>query len=160
MRAIGIDTFAMSNPALTSVLLWQFCKSFEEENKRGPSLSLCFIVLPIVMSRLIAETFTGTNVRTGFLTWLTRHPELTLHLPSQVDATRELSSDALRFGIAHRLFTVKPDGTLSVNPDAISFPRRSVGDERVRMLRIASHLGEWTRNLPEATVFYSMGMTP
>jgi hypothetical protein len=160
MRAIGIDTFAMSNPALTSVLLWKFSKSFEGENKAGPSLSLCFIVLPIVMSRLTVETFTGTNIRTGFLTWLTRHPELMLHLPAQVDATRELTADALRFGIAHRLFTVKTDGTLAVKADAISFPQRSGADERVRMLRIASHLGEWTRNLPEATIFYSMGMTP
>jgi hypothetical protein len=160
VKAIGIDTFAMSNPALTSVLLWQFAKSYGQDEDAGPSLSLCFIVLPIVMSRLTAETFTGTNIRTGFLTWLTRHPELTLHLPSQISATRDLTADALRFGIAYRLFTVKREGTVAVNPEAISLPRRSRTDERVRMLRIASHLGQWTRSLPEATVFYSLGMTP
>jgi hypothetical protein len=160
VRAIGIDTFAMSNPALTSVLLWQFAKSYGKDNEPGPSLSLCFIVLPIVMSRLTADSFSGTNVATGFLTWLTRHPELTLHLPGQVGATRDLTSEALRFGIAYRLFTVRRNGMLAVNRDAISLPKLSRADERVRMLRIASHLGLWTRHLPEATVFYSLGMTP
>jgi hypothetical protein len=151
----------MSNPALTSVLLWQFVKSYEKDNETGPPLSLCFIVLPIVMSRLTMETFTGTSIRTGFLTWLTRHPELTLQLPTRVGSTRDLTGEALRFGIAYRLFTVKSDGTLSANPRAISLSnQRSGADERVRMLRIASHLGQWTSNLPEATVFYSLGMTP
>lgn len=161
MRAIGIDTFAMSNPALTSVLIWQFVKSYAREGTTGPSLSLCFIVLPIVMSRPTMESFGGTNVRTGFLTWLTRHPELTLQLPARVSAARELTGDALRFGVAYRLLTVQRDGTLSANNRAISVSNQRAGqDERVRMLRIANHLGEWTWKLPEATVFYSLGMTP
>jgi hypothetical protein len=161
VKAIGIDTFAMSNPALTSVLLWQFAKSYTKNSASGPSLSLCFIVLPIVMSRPTIRSFDGTNIRTGFLTWLTRHPELTLHLPAQVSAARELTGDALRFGVAYRLFTIAREGTLVVNERAISVSnQRSGQDERVRMLRIASHLGEWTQKLPEATVFYSLGMTP
>lgn len=161
MRAIGTDTFAMSNPALTSILLWQFAKSYEDENGMGPSISLCFIVLPIAMSRITLDTFAGTNIRTGFLTWLTRHPELTLQLPRRISATRDLTGEALRFGIAYRLFTVRSNGTLSVNPHAVSLSnQRSALDERVRMVRIASHLGHWTRNLPEATIFYSLGMTP
>ena len=113
------------------------------------------------MSRPTIRSFDGTNVRTGFLTWLTRHPELTLHLPAQVSAARELTGDALRFGVAYRLFTIAREGTLIVNERAISVSnQRSGQDERVHMLRIASHLGEWTKKLPEATVFYSLGMTP
>jgi Family of unknown function (DUF6521) len=161
VKPISIDTFAMSNPALTSILIWQFAKSYAKEGASGPSLSLCFIVLPIVMSRPTMRSFDGTNVRTGFLTWLTRHPELTIQLPSQIGAARELTGDALRFGVAYRLFTVARDGTLVVNANAISVANQRLGqDERVRMLKIASHLGEWTQKLPEATVFYSLGLTP
>jgi hypothetical protein len=161
VKAIGIDTFAMSNPALTSILLWQFAKSYAKNSDAGPSLSLCFIVLPIVMSRPTIKSFDGTNVRTGFLTWLTRHPEFPLQLPSRIGAARELTGDALRFGVAYGLFTIAPDGTLIVNERAISVSNQRAGqDERVRMLRIASHLGEWTQKLPEATVFYSLGMIP
>jgi hypothetical protein len=112
------------------------------------------------MSRVNASTFKGTNIRTGFLTWLTRHPEITLHLPSQIEDTRELTRDALRFGVANRLFTVSTDGTLSAYSNAIQLSRRALGDDLVRMIQIASHLGHWTRNLPEATVFFSIGMTP
>ena len=161
MRAIGRDTYAMSNPALASVLLWQFAKSYEKENKAGPPLSLCFIVLPIVMSRIMVETFAGTNVRTGFLTWLARHPELTLQLAGRVDDTKELTAEALRFGIAYRIFTISDDGSLAADSQAISLSKQKPGfDERVTMLRVASHLGNWMSNLPEATVFYSLGITP
>jgi hypothetical protein len=160
VRSISVDTFAMTNPALTSILLWEFTQSFEDQEGKGPALSLCFIVLPIVMSRVNASTFKGTNIRTGFLTWLTRHPEITLHLPSQIEDTRELTRDALRFGVANRLFTVSTDGTLSAYSNAIQLSRRALGDDLVRMIQIASHLGHWTRNLPEATVFFSIGMTP
>ena len=162
MRAIGTDTFAMSNPALTSILLWQFAVSYQKTNGTGAPLSLAYIVLPIVMSRRIVDTFRGTNVRTGFLTWLIRNPQLTLKLPTRVETTRDLTADALRFGIAYGLFTVSRDGTLRANQNAISFniPRQHGIDERAQMLRIANHLGQWTSTLPEATVFYSIGMTP
>jgi hypothetical protein len=159
MRAIGTDTFAMSNPALTSILLWQFAVSYQKTNGTGAPLSLAYIVLPIVMSRHIVETFKGTNVRTGFLTWLIRSPQLTLQLPARVETTRDLTADALRFGIAYGLLTVSHDGTLCANQNAISgtIPRQHGIDERAQMLRIANHLGQWTSTLPEATVFYSIG---
>lgn len=162
MRAIGTDTFAMSNPALTSILLWQFAVSYQETNGTGAPLSLAYIVLPIVMSRHIVDTFRGTNVRTGFLTWLIRNPQLTLQLPTRVETTRDLTADALRFGIAYGLLTVSREGTLRASQNAISgnIPRQHGIDERAQMLRIANHLGKWTSTLPEATVFYSIGMTP
>lgn len=162
MRSIGTDTFAMSNPALTSILLWQFAASYQRIKGSGPPLSLLYIVLPIVMSRRIVGTFRGTNVRTGFLTWLMRTPELTLQLPARVDSTRDLTADAVRFGIAYGLFTVSRDGSLRANANAISrgIPRQHGIDERAQMLRVANHLGLWTSILPEATVFYSIGMTP
>lgn len=158
---MGVDTFAMSNPALTSILLSKFASSHTEGRKSGPSLSLCFIVLPIVMSRPTIESFDGTNIRTGFLTWLTRHPELTLHLPTQIRATRALTRSALQFGMAYGLFGLTSDGTIAVHNRAIEISEQLSGrDERARMLRIAGRLGEWTRQLPEATVFYSLGVTP
>ena len=67
MKAIGIDTFAMSNPALTSVLLWQFAKSYTKNGDSGPSLSLCFIVLPIVMSAPDDEEFRRHECSDGLL---------------------------------------------------------------------------------------------
>jgi hypothetical protein len=152
----------MSNPALTSILLWQFLSAYQKVNTEGAPLSLAYIVLPIVMSRHIVDTFRGTNVRTGFLTWLIRNPQLTLQLPRRVETTRDLTAEALRFGIAYRLFSVSREGTLRANPSAISsrIPRQHGVDERAQMLRIADHLGQWTSTLPEATVFYSIGMTP
>lgn len=162
MRGIGTDTFAMCNPALTSILLWQFTTAYQKVNSAGPPLSLAYIVLPIVMSRRIVDTFKGTNVRTGFLTWLTRNPQLIVQLPTRVETTRELTADALRFGIAYGLFTVARNGSIQAHANAVSgsIPRHHGIDERAQMLRIANHLGRWTSALPEATIFYSIGITP
>lgn len=162
VRTIGTDTFAMSNPALTSILLWQFVLSYQKKCGSGAPLSLVHIVLPIVMSRRIMGTFKGTNVTTGFLTWISRNPELMLQLPDRIDSARDLTADAIRFGVAYGLLTVSIDGTLVADEDALQGkPLRQHGvDERTQMLRISSHLGLWTSTLPQPMVFFSLGMTP
>ena len=44
MRTISADTYAMSNPALTSILLWQFAKSYRETKGSAPALPLALVV--------------------------------------------------------------------------------------------------------------------
>lgn len=160
MRTVSVDTYAMSNPALTSILLWQFAKSYRDARGSAPSLPLLFIVLPISMSRPVAESFTGTNKNTGFLAWLSRKPELMVQLPSSIAEARELTSEALCFGIAYGLFTVNADGGLEANPKAVAFRQRYKEDERVDMVRAAHRLGLWTSRLPDHAVFFSIGVTP
>ncbi len=162
MRRIGTDTFAMSNPALVSILLWQFVLSYQKKSGSGTPLSLVYIVLPIVMSRQIIGSFKGTNVTTGFLTWISRNPQLMLQLPDRIDGARDLTADAVRFAVAYGLLTVSPAGTLVAKNDALQGkpPRQHGVDERAQMLRIASHLGLWTSTLPQPMVFFSLGITP
>ena len=160
MRTISADTYAMSNPALTSILLWQFAKSYRDAKGSAPSLSLAFIVLPIAMSRSAIESFTGTNKTTGFLTWLSRKPELIVELSSTIADARGLTSDALCFGIAYRLFTINADGALEATPKAVTFTTRWREDARVDMVRAAHRLGTWTSHLPDHAVFFSMGVAP
>lgn len=152
----------MSNPALTSILLWQFVLSYQRNSGSGAPLSLVYIVLPIVMSRRIIASFKGTNVKTGFLTWISRNPQLMLQLPDRIDSARDLTADALRFGVAYGLFSVSADGTLVARENALQGrpPRQHGVDERAQMLRIASHLGLWTSALPQQMVFFSLGVTP
>ena len=160
MRTISADTYAMTNPALTSILLWQFAKSYGEAKGAAPSLPLAFIVLPIAMSRPATRSFTGTNKTTGFLTWLGRKPELMIDLPASIAGTRELTSEALCFGITYGLFTINADGALQANPKAIAFKSRFREDERVDMIRAAHRLGTWTSHLPDHAIFFSLGIVP
>src|SRR5262249_20308966 len=148
------------NPALTSILLWQFAKSYHEAKGSSPPLPLAFIVLPIAMSRRASQSFTGTNKNTGFLTWLSRKPELMIDLPSSIADARELTSEALCFGTANRFFTVTATGGIEANPKAVAFRTRYKEDERVAMLRAAQRLGIWTSRLPDHTVFFSLGIAP
>lgn len=151
----------MSNPALTSLLLWQFAKSYRETGGAAPALPLAFIVLPIAMSGPTIRSFAGTNRTTGFLTWLTRRPELLIELGSNIAAARDLTSEALSFGIAYRLFTINSDGALEADKNAVKLKNPGLRlDERVDMLRAAQRLGSWTSQLPNATVFFSLGIAP
>lgn len=161
MRTISADTYAMSNPALTSLLLWQFAKSYREAGGAAPALPLSFIVLPIAMSGPAIRSFAGTNRTTGFLTWLSRRPELMIELAGNIADARDLTSEALSFGIAYRLFTINSDGALAADSNAVKLRKTGLRpDERVDMLRVAQRLGSWTSQLPDATVFFSLGIAP
>ena len=106
------------------------------------------------------DSFAGTNKTTGFLTWLSRKPELMIELPSTIADARELTSEALCFGIAYGLFTINADGALEAKPKAITFKTRLREDERLDMVRAAHRLGTWTSFLPDHAVFFSLGVVP
>jgi hypothetical protein len=160
MRTISADTYAMSNPALTSILLWQFAKSYSEFKGSAPTLPLAFIVLPIAMSKPAMESFAGTNKNTGFLTWISRKPELMIELSSTIPDARELTSEALCFGIVYGLFTINADGALEAKRKAVTLKSSFPEDERLGMVRAAHRLGTWTSRLPDHAVFFSLGVAP
>ena len=119
MRQISLDTNAMSNPALTSVLLSEFVQTYQAAGKGAPTLPLAFIVLPIAMSRSTVASFAGTNRSTGFLTWLSRNPQLSLQIPSKVRLARQITGEALSFGLAYGLLQVTSEGTLQATKKRI-----------------------------------------
>jgi hypothetical protein len=160
VRQISLDTNAMSNPALTSMLLAEFVHSYQKYGHSNPTLPLAFIVLPIAMSGSVATTFSGTNRQTGFLTWLSRNPQLSLQLPPRVRNAREITSEALSFGIAYGLLQVTTLATLSGTKRRIKLSRNNLNEDRILMVETARNLGAWTSQLSDAMIFFSLGMVP
>lgn len=160
MRQISLDTNAMSNPALTSVLLSEFVHTYQEAGQGAPTLPLAFIVLPIAMSRSTVASFAGTNRRTGFLTWLSRNPQLSLQIPLKVRMAREITSEALSFGLAYGLLQVTAEGALRATKKRVKVVRKNLNEERMSMIEVARNLGAWTSQLTDAMVFFSLGMVP
>jgi len=160
LRQISLDTNAMSNPALTSILLSEFVHTYQEVGQGAPTLPLAFIVLPIAMSRSIVASFSGTNRRTGFLTWLSRNPQLSLQIPSKVRLAREITAEALSFGLAYGLLQVTAEGTLQATKRRMKLARKYINEERMSMVEVARSLGAWTSQLSDAMVFFSLGMVP
>jgi hypothetical protein len=160
VRQISLDTNAMSNPALTSVLLSEFVQTYQAAGQGAPTLPLAFIVLPIAMSRSIVASFAGTNRSTGFLTWLSRNPQLSLQIPSKVRLAREITGEALSFGLAYGLLQVTAEGTLQATKKRIKLGRKNINEERMSMVAVARNLGAWTSQLSDVMVFFSLGMVP
>jgi hypothetical protein len=160
VRQISLDTNAMSNPALTSVLLSEFVQTYQAAGKGSPTLPLAFIVLPIAMSRSTVASFAGTNRSTGFLTWLSRNPQLSLQIPSKVRLARQITGEALSFGLAYGLLQVTAEGTLQATKKRIKLARKNINEERMSMVAVARNLGAWTSQLSDAMVFFSLGMVP
>jgi len=150
----------MSNPALTSVLLSEFVQTYQASGQGAPTLPLAFIVLPIAMSRPIVASFAGTNRSTGFLTWLSRNPQLSLQIPSKVRLAREITGEALSFGLAYGLLQVTAEGTLQATKKRIKLGRKNINEERMSMVAAARTLGAWTSQLSDVMVFFSLGMVP
>jgi len=160
VRQISLDTNAMCNPALTSVLLSEFVHTYQSVGQGAPSLPLAFIVLPIAMSRSTVASFAGTNRRTGFLTWLSRNPQLSLQIPSKVKLAREITGEALSFGLAYGLLQVTADGELQATKKRMKFVHKEINEERMSMVEVARTLGAWTSQLSDQMVFFSLGMVP
>jgi hypothetical protein len=150
----------MSNPALTSVLLSEFVRTYQAAGHGAPTLPLVFIVLPIAMSRSTVASFAGTNRSTGFLTWLSRNPQLSLQIPSKVRLAREITGEALSFGLAYGLLQVTAEGTLQATKKRIKLDRKNINEERMSMVAVARNLGAWTSQLSDVMVFFSLGMVP
>ena len=154
----SLDVYAMSNPALCSVILWSFASGYPAE--AGPALPLTFAVLPIVMSKRSVGTFDGTNVNTGLLGWISRHPELRVGLPERMEKAADLTRDALLFGLTNQILQIDSLGQVCATRKGLRrSPPYPAADDRGRMLNAAKRLGQWMSASPDTeTIFYALGV--
>jgi hypothetical protein len=83
-----------------------------------------------------------------------------LQIPSKVKLAREITGEALSFGLAYGLLQVTAEGTLRTTKKRIKLASKSINEERMSMVKAARDLGAWTSQLSEAMVFFSLGMVP
>jgi Family of unknown function (DUF6521) len=153
------DAAAMANPALSGLILSEFVRSYAERGRGGPSLPVTFVVLPISMARPGIRSFQGTNRKTGFLTWLSRNPQLAVTLPDTIARARHLTRQALCFSLAYQLFKLTTNSQLVPVKKLRALKGNAIEDERISMVRTAQMLGLWMAEIPDETIFYSLGVT-
>lgn len=160
MPATSLDTFANTNPAFCTLVLRAFVEGYLQGDGEGVPLPHVVLALPIVLSADLAATFAGTNATTGLLTWVGRHPQVTIELRERVTASARFSREALLFGVTRRVLGVNERG-LVVLDDAgltrrVRFP---TSEDRGRALSNARQLGRWLADVRSIeTVFACLGM--
>jgi hypothetical protein len=160
MPANSLDTFANTNPAFCSLVLRSFVAGYLENDSKGSPVPQLLLPLPIVLCSYFSETFKGTNAATGLITWIARHPEVTIGLRGRVQATAQFSREALVFGLSRRILDVNQFG-LVVTDDRglVRDVRFGPSDNRGLAMTNARRLGRWTANVRSTeTVFTCLGL--
>ncbi|MCX8279163.1 DUF6521 family protein [Phyllobacterium sp. 0TCS1.6C] len=134
---IAYDLFAETNPAFGTFGLVGFCRKYEAVAGRSPELALAYLALPIALSDDLETSFEETAATTGLLSWLNRYPDIRLDLGARLDASKDIVSAAVRFGLGARALSLGPDGTIGLGgrrpstapvADLPESPKRAVRD--------------------------------
>lgn len=160
MPAVALDTFASTNPAFCALVLRAFVESYQRLDPGGAQIPLLMLPLPLVLSEDTTGFFDGTNTKTGLLTWLGRHPQITIELPERIAATASFAREALLFGLTRQVLDVTAQGRiLTADRGLARRPRFLAADDRQRAFTLAMRLGGWCASVGSVeTVFTSLGL--
>lgn len=157
----SIDVEAHANPALGSLVLRAYADGYSEVASAGVSIPLLYLPIPVVLSRSLSATMNGTNVRTGFINWLNRNPELSIDFGTRMQTAASFTRESIAFGFRYGLLDLE-EGGLVIPSDRglVRKPVYPASDERGRALRLAGRLGSWVAQTRSPhTVFYRFGVT-
>lgn len=159
---LAVDVLAAGNPAYAGIVIRAFVDGYAGARRHGAEFSLAFLPVPIAMSRSVAATFSGTNAATGFLAWLSRHPQLRLTVPELVRASVPTSRHALLFALQHGALRIDPQGHVEACHRLVRAARDPQGAPlEARALTLAHRLGTWCGKAgPASLVFGALGIRP
>jgi len=159
---IAHDLFAEANPAFGTFVLVGFTIHYLTASKKAPPFPLAYLALPIAISDDLALSFEETRSTTGLLSWLNRYPDIRLNLGERLDCSKDIVSDAIRFGLSTRSLALGNYGTITLGSDApkmrivANFPEASK-----KSIKRAERLGTWMGQAGSAgSVYSAFGVTP
>ncbi|PRT29283.1 three component ABC system middle component [Bacillus wiedmannii] len=163
---IASDTYASTNPALCSLIIWHFLKGFEEVNEHGCEFPILFLPIPIVLSKNIRKTFQGTNSSTSLLTWLSREPQILLNIARRIETASDITRKGIMFGGANYIVSFDIEGKVhSTNKGLVQkhlkeFLDMYGKDDLKEVFQISKRLGNWCGQLNSTRIILNiMGLT-
>lgn len=163
---ISSDTYASTNPALCSLVLWHFLKGFEEVSKKGCEFPILFLPIPIVLSKNIRQTFHGTNASTSLLTWLSREPQILINMAERIEATNVITKEGIIFGNGNSIIYLNENGYFySTNKGLVQKRLQELintpdGEDLKEIFLTSRRLGSWCGQLDSTKIILNiMGLT-
>ncbi|MNS10610.1 hypothetical protein D3C72_421280 [compost metagenome] len=155
---LSADVYSMTNPALGALALWKFVQGYEEAAQgRGCEFSLLFLPLPLVLSRVIRQEFSGSNAATGLIMWIEKKPQALIDLAARVETAGALTKSATMFALKNGVLRLDDQGLVCSDDGKIHKTRANfkTGDERKDILAAARTFGVWSGELGSARRIYS-----
>lgn len=152
------------NPAFCAAILCEGVREFAKE--QSPPLGLPFVMSYLLLPMsLHAETRKALprSTITPFTNWVGHHPEILIGLRDRVAGFREITSEAIRYGIAGGILDMLNTGHLvhvPYRPTGLSVAR-SASDEVEKCFKAVRDLSRWFRRVPDATfLFHTLRIRP
>ena len=154
---------SLFNPSFCATLLAETAIDHQRRGHQPLPLPLAFLVLPVVLHRSTRQALPSTTV-TALLPWIELNRETLAGFPARVTSMRDITREALVFGLQHGVLDIAEPAALAVGPDRrTATPRRTpmFTDEVRECLDRAAFVGRWFASAgTTATIFASLGVSP
>ena len=153
----SIDIFAATNPAFLSLMLLAYIEGYVEEAGSGLPFSLAIFPIPVVLSGDLNSTFDGTNIKTGFYSWVKQNPQISLNLNARINDSIDYIKPAISYGVAKKIIGFDDAGNLvGISQNAGNF----YGSVPLgRYFKNSKRLGNWISQIKSTkTIFNHLGL--
>lgn len=153
----SVDVFAATNPAFLSLILLSFIEGYNEEAKGGLPFALAILPIPIILSGDLDITFEGTNIRTGFYSWVKQNPAIVVNLNNRINDSIEYIRPAISYGVARKTIKFDERGKLwGIPQNTANFYSSATLS---RLFKNSKRLGNWIGQIKSTkTIFNHLGL--
>lgn len=153
------DIFPDINPAFCSIILSQFCLSYQSKAHNGVDYRTIFYVLPLSMSRDYDSFFYKKQSKSDFFKILSENVNVIVGLPERVKGCFAITRGAFLFSLAANDLFFDERRMICASEMAVKRLAKAKKIKKiVPYLRKASLLGEWLgRNNSPETLFSYIG---
>lgn len=151
----SLDTLAETNAAFCALTLAAFAKAYEETSGRPVPITLLPLVLPIVLSGELEESFTHLRDDTGITRWILRAPQVVFRLAERTQAGSEITRMALQFALHYGVLEIDEQAAVRCVHTADATKQLA----KIKFSHIASNarrLGVWFGAAPSDAVVYNL----
>jgi hypothetical protein len=137
----SLDVFAEINPAFCTLVLCTHVSGYRLAANKAMPITLLPLVLPILMSGDLEETFSHTSEETGLSRWVTKNPGIFFSLPARIEACRELTRASLQFALHYQALTIENLDQVRDSNSAGAAQLKRIGFGQIS--KNAIRLGSW-----------------
>lgn len=155
------DVFSEMNPAFGVYALVGFVTAFTTINEQGPETPVAYLSLPLALSGDLGATFEGTNINTGLLEWLERHPDIQVDLAERLNGSMDIVTKTIHLGCFTNVVEVEMSGHLRLGERSVNkSAAKRLSRNPAQTLKRAERLGSWFAIAGSTkTIFDTLGLT-
>jgi len=141
------------NPALGSLILWEFVNGYETIEAAGPEYPLIFLPMALVLHKPTRSLMPPSQT-TRLQMWLSGHPQVRIELDSRVSQLAPFVREAFLIAVSRNMLEITLDARVA-SLKKVTPHIRSKQDVEVReIMSKASLCGKWFAQINDATTLF------